>query len=78
MVVVALGKNLLFKSVLAHCDCIVVSFSSFFLQIETMHFDGIIHGLYLLHGNIKSETEADSIYYLRGRFSDSLNWLELA
>ena len=24
---------------------------------------------YLLHGNIYSETEADSIYYLRGRFS---------
>ena len=33
---------------------------------------------YLLHGNIYSETEADrdiSFYYLRGRFSDSLNWL---
>ena len=40
-----------------------------------------------LHGNIKSETEADrnrSIYYLHGRFSDSLKglsstyrWLEI-
>ena len=30
---------------------------------------------YLLHGNIKSETEADrdrSIYFPRGRFNDSL------
>ena len=36
---------------------------------------------YQLHGNIQSKTEADrdrSIYYLRGRFSGSLNWLELA
>ena len=36
---------------------------------------------YLCHGNIKSETEADrgrSIYYPRGRFSDSMNWLDIA
>ena len=44
----------------------------------------IIHRLflviyYLLHGKIWGKTEAEtdtSIYYLRGRFSDSLKWLD--
>ena len=32
---------------------------------------------YLLHGKIWSETDTDkSIDYLRGRFSDSLKWLD--
>ena len=41
----------------------------------------LVFNLCILHGNIESEIEADrdrSIYYLRGRFSDSFNTLYMS